>query len=267
MPTTNTIHFLSRSGLANIAATLRFEVRRKRPERYLLYREIMSDLQHLQAANPFVELPTVAPFVLACDKEQLDKFDKKHEKNQKKLIKRDRLPEPRQGPIDAKLFILQANPSFQNGDVPLTQEVINDTHRRLLDEYSLHQGFDTDNPWWSSRYRWLIEAVEEKKLLAKNMCSVELFAYPSARFGHSNPRLPSSDYQLNIVNRAIDRRAIVVVTRSWSDWVKAVPRLKTELDNTVFKMNSPQNVSFSPTNLRPGVFEKIRDFLVRHAKR
>lgn len=225
----------------------------------------MSDVQSLQAENPFIDLPVSGDFVLPCDEKALNDFDekhKKHERNKEKLINRNRLPEPRQGPIDAKLFILQANPSFQNGDVPLSPDVVKDTHRRLLDEYSLHQGFDTENPWWARRYRWLIDAVG-RELLAKNVCSVELFAYPSAKFGHSKPPLPSSYYQRNIVNRALERGAIIVVTRSWSDWIEAVPKLKCQLGNTVFRLNSPQNVSFSPTNFALGVFEKIRDILVR----
>ena len=61
--------------------------------------------------NPFIDLPTAEPFVLPCDVPLLDEFDRKHTKNKRKLIHRGRLPEPRQGPINAKLFILQLNPS------------------------------------------------------------------------------------------------------------------------------------------------------------
>ncbi len=160
---------------------------------------------------------------------------------------------------------MQLNPSFQEGSNPSDTE-LQDLRERLIDEHSTHVGLERPNPWWDKTFRWLIDDVS-REVLSKNVCSVELFAYPSSRYAHRKPNVPSSSYQLDIVREALRGEALFIVTRGCHFWKSDVPELEALLQQTqlqkkrVFLTKNRQRAFISPGNLDDGVYEKIRSAL------
>jgi hypothetical protein len=57
-----------------------------------------------------------------------------------------------------------------------------------------------------------------------HLSDIEYFPYHSVSW-RSPPHLPSQDYGFGLVQRAINRGAVIVVMRGWERWRAAVPGL------------------------------------------
>ena len=193
-----------------------------------------------------------APYILA--------FNKEREENTHAWINTTRVPEPRLGSINAPVFILQSNPSLQGGNP--TSEQSKDAIEALKNDESPHAGLNGQNNWWLDRYGQLARDVCETKKLAEKICSVEYFPYPSPNFDrrHAYIRLPSQNYTFSIIRRALQMKAVIVVTRSWSQWVGAIPELANAPcgeEKRVFTTNSPQCAYITEKNLGCEAYKAI----------
>jgi hypothetical protein len=208
--------------------------------------------------NPWTQLPKQPPFVIPPDRPFIDAYNSDRKEYVGSWIHTGRVPEPRQGPIDAPVIILQQNPSY-SGRPPqeaLPQQEIEALQQALVDEYSPHQGLIRPNGWWDRTCKVLREK-KPRELLARRILSVEYFPYPSATFDHHSLRLPSQPYVFDLVRDGLARGALFVITRGATLWYGAVPDLHIQRGTTVFLTKNPQSPYITPGNLPDEVFERI----------
>jgi hypothetical protein len=212
-------------------------------------------MKNASIPNPWTSLSFEPPYLLEQDAMYVHAFNCGHQIGDSVWINTNRLPEPRQGSIDARLWILQLNPSCQGSD-PKPHEAC-EAIAALGDEKSLHLPINSENEWWKKRYRDLAKKVKGNSELAKRICSIEYFPYASEKFGHSHLRLPSQEYTFEILRNALRDKKVIVITRGLNVWIGAVPELKTHFGLTVFKTINPRSASITEKNLGKSVFEKV----------
>jgi len=168
------------------------------------------------------------------------------------------MPEPRLGPVNAPIVVLQLNPSYDKATIQhaLSKEEVQDSLASLHNELSPHVCLANGNSWWQARFRDIIAEVGAP-MLAQRVCSIEYFAYPSATFSHAWMRLPSQTYTFALVRAALERNALILITRGTNLWLGAVPELLQALGSTAFETNNPRSASISQRNLPDGVFAKV----------
>ncbi len=204
--------------------------------------------------NPWLKVPKEAPFALPEDESYISAFNKANTRGENYEINLNHMPEPRLGPIDAPVAILQLNPSC--GDMaPQDRQTIN--YKNLQNEQTPHLGITQNDPWWTSRLRTLIMDVNEQELVARNICSIEYFPYSSKNFAHSHIRLPSQTYTFSLVRNFIKQGSIIIVTRGIQLWAAAVPEIMKGLGKSVFITNNPQSAYITKNNLPNNSYEKI----------
>lgn len=182
-------------------------------------------------------------------------------------------PEPRLGPINAPVFILQLNPSCAHKDEKPEDFVRLDKDlASIKNEDHVHLGAAIENaPWWAPRLNELRQEMEKGDCahkLEERICSVEFFPYRSKEFNHGHLRLPSQAYTFSLVRAAIERRhantreprTLFIVTRNFGLWAAAVPELvplSRTVPKTVFFLNNRRSSYFTKNNMEPGDFQRI----------
>ncbi|MBM3980352.1 MAG: hypothetical protein FJ304_08710 [Planctomycetes bacterium] len=211
-------------------------------------------------ANPWLRLPTDAPYVLLEDKETVDDFN--NALNDRTHIHRlhtdTLLPEPFIGAKDAPVVLLSNNPGIGENEVRRQEP---DFRTRMLSNLRhaetewpfvyLNPAFDAWETWWRSKLRHLIDQCGQQTV-ARCILNVVYFPYPSQRYGHKRLKLLSTAqaYNFSLVREAVKREAVVVLLRSGKGnqkaWLKAVP----ELDGYTkfFLGKNPMQPSVSPRN-------------------
>jgi len=163
-----------------------------------------------------------------------------------------RMAEPRHGDIDAPIVLLQLNPSYDERNLN-----IDALRRQLFDEHAEHGGLaDAHNPWWKRTFSELRGIYGHEKL-ARRICSIEYFPYASLKFDHAHIRLPTQQYQFDLVRRALSRQATLIVTRGFKLWTGAIPELGSALGQTVFRTKNPRQASISKGNLEDAAYTRI----------
>lgn len=208
--------------------------------------------------NPWSAIPAVPPFVLPMDSAYVEAANADCVPYAPDWLHTGRLPEPRSGPRDAPILLLQINPSY---DVATMREALSDVsvaeqRAALADEQAAHACLARGDAWWRRAFAQPIARFGQARV-AQAVCSVEYFPYPSQRFAHAYWRLPSQEYQFALVREALARGALIVVTRGLSLWLGAVPELAAQCDRTVLLSRNPQRVSISPGNLPEGGFARV----------
>ena len=208
--------------------------------------------------NPWATLSAEAPFILETDRPPVTDFNKKRRAFTRYWIHTGRTPEPRLGPVDAPIVLLQLNASYdqQKREKPLTPSEIAKNMDNLANEDSAHPCLAESNQWWDSAFGQLIKKFDRKRL-ANRVCSIEYFAYPSARFGHKALQIPSQCYQLSLVQRALDRGSIIIVTRGLDLWAEKIPGIRPKLGKTVFESINRQRVWLTSGNLSSKAFNAL----------
>lgn len=215
--------------------------------------------------NPWVNIPNSPPYVLPEDEIYIDAFNNYSTSHPTKnhsnfLINLQQTPEPRLGPINAPLVILQQNPSCNVVHAPTIAGQVIPNLASVRNEYAPHEGLRSLAPldtWWRRILAELIEIFPPHQL-ACEVCSIEYFPYRSTNFTHSRMRLPSQAYTFDLVRHALKRQAIIVITAMDSSWIQAVPELYLRSTSQyVFSTKSPRNKSISRRNLPDGVFDQI----------
>lgn len=87
------------------------------------------------------------------------------------------------------------------------------------------------------------------------MLAVEFHGYHSKKWRHIPVTLPSQRYGFWLVERAIERGALIVILRGRVDWEIAVPELGT-YDNRIVT-HSHQSSAISPGNCGSAGFEQF----------
>jgi hypothetical protein len=209
-------------------------------------------------ANPWVAIPDHRDYVLAEDKAYIDAHNSRHERGADSWINLAYTPEPRLGPIDAPVYILQANPSYERSQLdgnPNQQEVLKEL-QSIRQQDAAHLGAFDKGIWWDQTLKQLKRRTGAEQL-ARGICSVEFFPYRSMRFAHGHIRLPSQNYTFELVAKALQAKKIIILTRSAQIWFGAVPALATEIGKSVFLGSNAQRTFITPGNLSPPVFDRI----------
>jgi hypothetical protein len=213
----------------------------------------------LQMGNPWCNLPNQAPYVLPEDSNYICAFNEFNGDNRPDTeINLNLIPEPRLGSINAPVFLLQLNPSYELNEQHghLEQNYIDNAFNSLRNEDHGHIGVLFDNSWWQRCLRELIKDIGNEKL-ANNICSIEFFPYRSRKFAHGQIRLPSQQYTFSMVRAALERNALIIISRNLPLWLAAIPELRDSLDETVFRLRNPLTATYSRNNLTSEVYEKV----------
>lgn len=102
--------------------------------------------------------------------------------------------------------------------------------------------------WWKDKTKVLRNEVP-LKVLSKNIAVVEWFPYKSDKFKYpgKRKRVASQEYSFNLVSEAMDRGALIIISRSVKLWEESVPELQNY--NRKLTLSSAQNVVITPNNL------------------
>jgi hypothetical protein len=196
--------------------------------------------------NPWRALPRHAPFVLDIDRAHVDAWNAGKPEFAPSWIHTGRLPEPRLGPVDAPVVLLQLNPSYDARAFDIRQ--IDCAIEALQDEQSAHACLAAPNDWWDETFSTLLKRFGRERL-SRRVMSIEYFPYASARFDHAHLRLPSQEYTFALVRAALAADALFVVTRGLDLWIGAVPQLRAHLHKRVFRTRNRQRAFVSAGNL------------------
>jgi len=216
--------------------------------------------------NPWAEIPNEPDYVLPQDAPFVRGYNRLCTEGATLWINLKYTPEPRLGPVDAPVYVLQANPSYDL-DVPNGSpdpRAVAAELASIRDDHTPHLGISSDNPWWRKTLGQLARQVGRGKA-AGGVCSVEFFPYRSQRFGHGHVRLPSQQYTFALVDRAAREGRIIIVTRRAQEWFGALPALADLLDKTVFLSKNVQRPFITPGNLPDGVYSTICERVSEHA--
>ena len=104
--------------------------------------------------------------------------------------------------------------------------------------------------WWDKKLGPLIDHFGEggRSIVANNVLCVEFFPYHSVKCKHPLDRLPSQDYSFGLVQRAIERQAVILIMRAKTLWFEAMPELKSY--SRCCTASSVQNPVISPKNFK-----------------
>jgi len=199
-----------------------------------------------EIANPWLDLPSRAPFVLPADRLAVEVFNEKLRSDHPHRIDLCAVPEPFLGPRSAQIVVLLLNPGI--GD---------DTEFRasLRQCYATREGSPA-HPYVGSSVRWwrtLVAPLTQLvplDVVAQRLLSIEFFPYRSKSFGCGHVRLPSQQYSFDLVRDAIDRQATIVIARGEQLWRGAVPELAAY--PKLFRLSNPRTASLSEANVREG---------------
>jgi hypothetical protein len=179
------------------------------------------------------------------------------------------IPEPVLGRRDAPVVVLARNPSWGPDDEAL--------HRRWPYRDALRANLGSDpaghvmphlrpepefqethsGRWWRQRTNRLAKLTGVD--LSRRICAVEFHGYHARKFRPLPITLPSQRYGFSIVAAAIERGALVVITRADADWCIAVPELRSY--SRAVRMRSGRSIWFTPGCLESGGFEQLVEAL------
>ncbi len=205
--------------------------------------------------NPWTNLPKSEPYLLDSDKKQIFEFNKKVT-DAKYKIHYEILPEPFLGNPKAKVVLLNLNPGFDIEDLSFHQNneyFIKKCRDNLLHKASEYPFYLLDpklstspgHKWWSGKLKDLIEECSLKKV-ANDICCIEFFPYHSIKFKKNKNIIESQNYSFYLVEKAIDRNALIIIMRAKDKWTETLPKLKKY---KYYSLNSCQNVKVSRKNL------------------
>jgi hypothetical protein len=220
--------------------------------------------------NPWRRLPEESPFVLPEDRDKVLAFNKKASQN--RFLRLDLIPEPFVGRPGAPLVILANNPGAKNSEraeYRRNPEFVKRMRDNLLHELSADFPFCFLDPdpnlippgkaWWELKLKWLFDEFENRDraraILARSILAVDFFPYISRKYKHDRLSLPSQDYSFDLVRKAVNRGAVIVLTRGQRRWLKAIPEL--DRHPGLVRLKEVQRAPISPDNCCDDGYQKV----------
>jgi hypothetical protein len=217
--------------------------------------------------NPWFNLPDASPYVLPSDKLFVDAFNQRYQGNDRRSLRLDIKPEPYIGSLEAPILLLYLNPGYTADDVRLHQH----PDGKELWWANIHQSL-SDFPfylldpriawapgaqWWRRKLKILC-ALAGDRTVSQNILCVEYFAYHSKKDPRFPGIVPSQEFGFHLVDRAIDRGALILIARSGRAWREQVSRLNDY--RLAYQARSSQQGAISPGNY-PEAFPHIGEIL------
>jgi hypothetical protein len=217
--------------------------------------------------NPWSALSDHAPYVLPDDRPYVEAWNEGWGAERERVrLHVEALPDPFVGPRDAPIVVLARNPGWAGTELDdlaepkraasllgnLGDDEERHVHSYLTDVFAATAG----GRWWRKTMRTVMEAASLRPDdLARRVLAVEFHGYHSQDWATLPVTLPSQWFAFDLVSRAVERGAVVVVLRGRRDWEVAVPALRGY--PRAFRTNSVQTSAISPRNLRPEGFEAV----------
>lgn len=229
--------------------------------------------------NPWEELKESfdsLEFVLSSEKKVIDEFNLNS--SDKFKIHTEIMPAPFMGNVHtARIVILMLNPGYDEDEFENNyyseykeywqNEILHIKSIENLPLFCLDERYIKYSPYWSEKLKPIISIVGKEKV-ANNICKIQYFPYHSKKFkkipkkiiesGGFEKFLPSQEYNIELVKKAMERNAIIIIPRSKNLWEDAIPKLKTYQNK--YLTNSYLNITLSEKNLETG-FNKIIETL------
>jgi hypothetical protein len=122
--------------------------------------------------------------------------------------------------------------------------------------FCLDDEYIKQSPYWMQKLQPLINKVGVEKV-AKNIAKIQFFPYHSRKFKPISKKLlqqegfhyylPSQEYNFQLVRKAMEREALIIIPRSKKFWYEAIPELRNCPNIHITK--SYGNIIFSENNL------------------
>lgn len=182
-------------------------------------------------------------------------------------------PAPFMGDVfNAKVLLLMLNPGYDN------QEANKGFYNRYRETWIKHitsqpnsqlplfcfeTEYKKDSDYWYNKLRYLTpeHLPEDKKfdVIKQNVAVIQFMPYHSQKYKdipkkiwkpeQNDKYLLSQRYNFYIVEKAMERKALILVLRGRKRWEKAIPRLADKSYNHIGYTNSPQNIALTKKNL------------------
>lgn len=216
--------------------------------------------------NPWLQLPKEPPFVLPCDADVIGQFNARQRRDEFKIVL-DEIPSPYIGDPESPIVFLNLNSacSPEESDSPQISQYRKIAQMNLFHQFGEYpfyvfdpslEGTPSGYKWFYKRFSHLIhDSGKNEKELSKKIFLIEYFPYRSKNYRWKHGILPSQEYSISLVKKAIARRAIIVMMRSKKLWVNAVPELN-EYPN-LYILHSVRNVIISEKNLGSERFQAV----------
>lgn len=175
-------------------------------------------------------------------------------------------PVPYLGNPDAPVLWLLANPGLSETDIYFADFHSQAGHASRTHEdktlYPLLKCVKEDpaRQWLESRLK---EPIQElgRECVADNLFLVEYHPYHSVSYSQLPVTLPTQHYTFGLVRRAIQRKALIILSRPELAWQVAVPELR---DADVARLSSSRSAHLSRKNLGPDNFDRIITLMRRN---
>lgn len=215
-------------------------------------------------------------FVLKAEQNAIQEFNETVSETYK--IHTEIMPSPYMGNVEtAPIVLLTLNPGFDKKEVEkgfhgkynhwLEKELVHEHINPELPLFNLDESYREDSSYWFNKLKPLHQRYGIKAV-ADKVCKIQYFPYTSQKFRKISSRLlskeigleylPSQLYNFWLVEKAIERNAVIILTRSKDLWFKAVPALKNY--QNIYFTNSSQNITISPKNC-PEAFPVMEEIL------
>jgi hypothetical protein len=208
--------------------------------------------------NPWLNLPPIAPFVLPCDKADVNRHNA-HPATLRKpsgALNLRLRPLPFVGNPNAPLVLLTLNPGDKPGDeaVQATPEYQDLSARNLRHAGGFYYLDDRLPSCPGKSYnlrqlRALIQAVG-LRTVQEQVFLAQFSPYHSAEYVETGTRFHSQLYTFFLVRNAIQRGALVIALRSATLWLSAVSEL--HFYSGFFRCSNPRSPTVSPRSLGRG---------------
>ncbi len=207
----------------------------------------------------FVENIDDSSYILEQEKEIIEKFNSRTDERYK--IHTKIMPAPFMGNVlESPIVLLTLNPGYDEKEAEKEyyerfksywiNEIQHIPSVAELPLFCLDEEYIEYSDYWFKKLKPLI-TVTSKEKVAKNISVIQYFPYHSKKYKKMPKKildgyLKSQEYNFNLVRKAIDRQALIIVLRSKKLWFEAVPQLDNK--KTHFT-RSYQNPILSKNNL------------------
>lgn len=216
--------------------------------------------------NPWLELSTSRPFVLPQDLPYICELNRYRRNHDCHCIQLTIPPTPFVGSTVAPVVVLLANPGVGVGDqrqqttpAALEQIYAGFQKGRNAPFWPLLNSFEKTNAgrWWISKTRDLAGEVGGRRELAKRLQAIEVHGYHSEKWAPPTSNFPSQAYGFDLVRRAMNRDAFIIIGRAQSYWYSAVPEMR-RYPRHVRRLVSSQSAYLSRANLGSSYRKVVR---------
>jgi hypothetical protein len=217
--------------------------------------------------NPWKNLPKTHPFVLADDFDNLNNYNKKLEGSENKdnyYLHIEEKPVPFVGNVlTAPVVLLLANPGYSDSSKHLLKDVyyLENLEKMILHQKTEYPFFCLDpqiaigKEYWHSKLRLLIKEFDLKSV-ANSVCNIQFVPHHSKEFKYNEYlKLPSQEYNFYLIKKAMERNALIVITRLEKLWKESVPELNNY--NHLITLKNKRQPSISPENIEGDGFQRI----------